>query len=195
MTVVSFCGAIKSGKSTVANMLLKNGTDYKAYAFGDALKEHCATLVPKEEIGWTGKDWSGLKTERGRKILQQEGEGKRKEDSNYWVQTLATQIDKENPKFAIITDARHFNELDWCQKLGKMVYVCNKKAEYDFIKDYQKRGTEALHRSEIEWRLWLLANPYKYLTLENNKSLKDLEERVKSILDAIIKGGEYAVRF
>ena len=204
--ILGLCGAIQAGKSTCANYLCENYEGYKQYSFADALKESCAKNnpdIPKEEFGWTGKDWSGLKTEPGRVKLQEHGQSERDKNINCWLDITFDKIAQEKPDIAIIPDCRHINEI---QKVidndGMMVYISRESKEEEFIQDYVK--TNKIHPSECSWRLWMVKNvtfmtrlyeinPMTILTtLDNNETmdytkdqLNELDYRIQLILEKV----------
>lgn len=187
--LVGIVGAIRGGKSTATNFLVQNCNSYKAYNFADALKEHCCQFLPKEEIGWNGTDWTGPKTEAGRACLQEHGEGERKKNPNCWLDVVREKV-KNDPTFiGVVGDARYINELDWIAANGKILYIHNEKAERAFIEDYKKRGKDALHSSEVEWRLWLLCNQGRYRTVDNNSTLERLKDIMVGYYNIEIKRG------
>ena len=71
----------------------------KLYKFADALYREC-----REQHGMKEKDAP---------LLQKIGMARRAENRNYWVDQVATAIDKDKPSIAVITDVRFPNEADF----------------------------------------------------------------------------------
>jgi hypothetical protein len=112
-----------AGKDTIAKHLVKEH-GFVRYAYADPLKELCANVVDRNEIGWTGADWTGPKTDVGRSILQRIGHGARQSlIPDVWVQTLAGRIDANAPQNVVISDVRYPNEARWVQEHGLLVRV------------------------------------------------------------------------
>lgn len=180
MRLVGICGAIRGGKSTIGQMFSDYCRDVKQYSFADALKEDCAKLMPREQLGWTGIDWSGKKSAEGRSLLQTHAEKRRSEDVNYWMNQVKNKIEEEKPKIAVITDTRYMNELNWiAEQEQPIIYVRHTKQELVWLKGYTNNDPLYQHGSETSWRLWLHCNPYKYVELWNDSDLTTLKMQVE----------------
>ena len=165
--LVGVLGAQRAGKDTFGKVVIAHDKSCKLSAFGDVLKE---------ELGWNGNDWSGPKSDRGRKLLQEYGEGKRREYSNYWIDRLHNKI-KDYADCTIVTDVRYINEIEFVLKnKGDLVYIHNEKKEDEFIEDFKKTGH--VHPSELQWRIWMAGHPNDYKTIPNNGSLDEYEEEI-----------------
>lgn len=140
MKLLGICGPTGSGKSTLA---LRASVELTAMplAFGDELKRFCAEQygnIPQSEFGWTGINWTGPKTQRGRGILKAEGELARKRDKQRWIRPLEALLQP----FSIIHDVRHLAEIEWIVGKGGYIMVLEGDAAPDN------------HPSEMEWRAY-----------------------------------------
>ena len=176
---IGILGAQRSGKDTFGKISLKYfPSQYMLSAFADVLKEECSTILPKEEIGWNGKDWSGPKTDRGRKLLQEYGQARRNEIPDYWVDKLAAKTKAYNNFCTIITDVRYINEIEFVlQNKGIIVYIHNAEKERLFLEEFKKTGI--VHASELQWRLWMACNSSSYKVISNNSTLEEYDVMVK----------------
>lgn len=116
--IIALSGKARSGKNSVyflSKILLDeddNGQVQKA-AFADALKAEAFD-----------KGWSGKKDDVGRKLLQDLGTDRRKEDPLYWVKQVRNKIaartifKNPQPKVWFITDCRYLNEADYVKEQG-----------------------------------------------------------------------------
>lgn len=180
--IIGICGAIQGGKSTSAKFLQKHIPNSNLYSFADALKEECAKLFPidKFQFGWNGFDWTGDKTALGRRILEDFGAEKRKENKDYWINIIKDKIKSDNSQISIIQDVRHFNELEYVKENGFVVYVSREVKEDEFINSIT--SGKVPHCSETEWRFWCLKNINVFKLLPNNGSLDKLEKVIKGYL-------------
>lgn len=123
--LIAFTGRLGSGKDTAARCLIERHGRQR-FAFADVLKELAAAsgLAEREELGWTGTDWSGPKSEWGRKVLQGLGHGARQVlGHDVWVDGLARAMTLSGlpPHKVAVVDCRYPNEVDWVHKQGGIV--------------------------------------------------------------------------
>jgi len=93
---IAICGKMCSGKSTLANHIMRTFPGYQKYSFAKRIKELCSDL-----FGMKGKD---------RPLLIQFGNYMRDIDPDVWInQVLQETKGKDN---CIIDDVRYQNEVD-----------------------------------------------------------------------------------
>lgn len=196
--LIGLCGAIKSGKDTLATMLESQKSrdqSFKRYAFADALKEEVLrdTACCGADIGWTGKDYSGPKSDMGRAELQRVGALRRTANPEYWVDQVAEKIkrDKRHDTVPVITDVRHVNEINWIigQSGGMVIYIYNPSAELKYLNSLLTRDPIALHESELQWRAWMLSQggpgeKWHLQMIKNDGGLIDFAENVKMFMES-----------
>lgn len=184
MKLIGICGAIRGGKSTAGNILAEYSKDVKLYSFADALKEECSKILPREDLGWNGTDWSGKKTAEGRELLQTYAEKKRAEDPDYWMNQVKNKVTLEKPKVGVITDTRYINELSWIVSLDQpILYVRHSKQELVWLNGYSRNDPLYQHGSETSWRLWLHCNPNKYVQIWNDADLTVLRMQLERFFE------------
>lgn len=130
--VIGVCGAIGSGKDSVAQFL-HDKWGYRRIGLADELKETCARVfphIPRKHFFGTQEDKRapltayGLPSLTGRKILEQVGEALRQLMPDVWLNFVATTIDMAQHAASltggsvrfVIPDVRHRNEFDVIQQ-------------------------------------------------------------------------------
>jgi len=203
MYVFLLSGKKRSGKNTVADIIKKYYFDYKndlkEYAYADKLKKAVMEIFDlsydqlygdsKEEN--THVKWSYLtdairakykdKQEKSeyltvRELMQIVGTDVFRESfyPEIWVDSLWRQITQENPKMAIITDARFVNEIERAREIEKEHDL--KVFSISVVRPSLESNDD--HKSENQLNLY---NGYDSVIV-NNGSLEDLESKVFSIL-------------
>ena len=99
---VAICGKMCSGKSTLANHIMRTFPGYQTYSFAKRVKELCSEL-----FGMRGKD---------RPLLIQFSNSMRDIDPNVWINQVLQ--DTRGKKDCIIDDVRYQNEVDALIKDG-----------------------------------------------------------------------------
>jgi len=143
MNLLILTGKRKSGKDTVCKILQKllPKHNFRRLAFADPLKEEVATM-----LGITVEQLEKIKNEPlFRKLLQDVGVDKRKQNPTYWIDKLKEKIDTKNNY--IITDCRFLNEAEEMKKYddGKNL-VTILRVE----RKQETKTNEDLHISETE---------------------------------------------
>ena len=129
--LLGIAGRRESGKDTAGAHLIR-AHGFVRYAFADPLKELCSDVLAKlgrdrAEIGWTGTDWTGPKSDFGRALLQGVGHGARRvlghgiwvEGLNYAVvQGGHEQLGDPTDPDVVLTDVRYPNEAYWVLEHG-----------------------------------------------------------------------------
>lgn len=176
--ILGLIGDCGSGKSTIAKAFSEK-YGWQHLSFADTLKEEVSKhfspdnklaplKIPKEELGWNGQDWSGPKSEIGRRALQAWGARKRSENKSHWIDIVKKKITNKN---VIISDVRYLNEIRWIKaQHGTVGRVCRDTSVYEKIMEGQFDG----ELSELEWRVWGLYAPYKEVIVINNYRPIDL---------------------
>lgn len=104
---VALIGKMRSGKSTIADLLVEN-LDYTKLSFGTRLKQFAHEVFDVEE---------GVKP---RKLYQDFGQYCRKIDNDVWVKWVERDMgDKQN---VVIDDLRQPNEYEWAKKNGFILF-------------------------------------------------------------------------
>ncbi len=110
------------------------GLAAQLFKFAEALYAEC-----REQHGMVGKDAP---------LLQRVGSERRAENSNYWVDKVFSQIDKDNPAVAVITDLRYQNEAEAVKARGGFTIQVSRlnRDGSPYIADDRPAG----HPSEID---------------------------------------------
>ncbi len=113
--IVGLLGYSKAGKDEAGKALLDEG--FKRYAFGDEVKIELAA-----ELGIPVEDLHNHNKEKYRDQMVAYGEGKRKENKNYWIDRLRDKImeDVKAGVNVVITDIRRVSEIDFIEQLKWM---------------------------------------------------------------------------
>lgn len=93
---IAICGKMCSGKTTLANYIMRTFTGYQKYSFGQKVKELCVEL-----FNMKGKD---------RTLLINFANKMREIDSNVWINQVLKQT--KGVKNCIIDDVRYQNEVN-----------------------------------------------------------------------------------
>tara|TARA_Y100000768_G_scaffold47191_1_gene30806 strand:+ start:1353 stop:1877 length:525 start_codon:yes stop_codon:yes gene_type:complete len=151
---IAICGKMCSGKSTLANHIMRTFPGYQKYSFARRVKELCVEL-----FGMTGKD---------RDLLITFANKMRDIDPNVWInQVLRETKGKEN---CIIDDVRYQNEVNalihdgWKIIQLHVPYELQKKR---IIKTYPDNYQEHLDKINhiSEQNLYLFPDGYPQLSL------------------------------
>ena len=131
--IIGLMGYGRSGKDTVAQ-ILGDIYDFKRYAFADAVRVMALDIDPWVEIPYHGfrrlayvvddLGWEAAKSFPDvRRLLQDVGTAGRKMNEDMWLNHVASQLDWDGPRNAVITDVRFVNEAAWVERLGTTVRV------------------------------------------------------------------------
>lgn len=173
MKVFCVCGKARSGKDTTAS-IIKEIVERKGHK---VLVTHYADLV--KYVCRTYFDWNGEKDVAGRTLLQYVGTDiVRSKIQDYWVDFIIDilQFFKDKWEYVIIPDLRFQNEISKMREvLTDSEIYCLKVARSGA--DSSLTEEQRHHKSEVE----LDSIKYDYL-LDNNGSLKELEDKIKAVL-------------
>lgn len=178
---VGLSGYARSGKDTVAGMLIEHG--WTRFAFADKLKEAVKRLNPAVE--WS--QYNGVLTvqdaldEHGpertkelfpeyRRLLQVMGTevGRDMFGENFWVEQALREV--QDGDFAVFTDCRFPNEAKAIKERGGEVWRINRPGF----------GPVNSHASETSLDLWMFDR-----VIENDGDLTALEMKVTTALSAL----------
>lgn len=165
MKLIGITGQKRSGKDTVADMIIKQLAPKISIkiGFADALKEEVAKAVGKN------RDFIEANKSHFRLILQGWGTDFRREmdGKNYWINKLGAKIlALEKVDMVIVPDVRFLNEAQFITDAGGIMIGVTRM---DIIPDN--------HQSEQEQKLIVCKD-----TIPNNTTLMDLESRVTTTI-------------
>jgi len=106
---IAISGPMGSGKTTIANLIIKSNSEYKIYSFGGKIKEIAYDLFNMN------------KNIKDRSLLINIADKMRDIDQDIWAKYIVKQID--NNKYCIIDDLRFQNELDILEKDDDWIYI------------------------------------------------------------------------
>jgi len=197
MNVIGVAGFIGSGKGTVGEILVEQG--YKQLSFAGHLKDAVSAIFrwPRNLLEGDTQEsrefretvdpfWSkkfGYDV-TPRIILQKFGTDVCRNNflDTIWVDSLEAEIYKHDK--VVITDVRFPNEIDFLSKLGATIIHVDREETrpewYDLLindPDQLKLRSD-IHPSEYLW----FGNPGILFTIDNNKSVDDLRERINILI-------------
>ena len=183
--IIGIVGYIGSGKGTVGNILV-NDFGYYQFAFADALKDATAAIFMwprgllegdseasrkwREQVDpWWSERFGYEVTPR--LILQKMGTEACRHgiSDNIWITALEKRI--AGYEDVVISDVRFPNEIDFVRSAGGII-VRVKRGEDPSIEERAK-----MHISETAWN-----DTVPDVTIENEGTIDDLREKLKSIL-------------
>lgn len=117
--VILICGRIASGKDTIADYLVSR-YNFKKYAFADELKKRASLMynIPLDHF-YSRKFKEIVYPPAGispRNACIELGTMQRKQDNDYWANSVVFQISKAVPDRVVISDCRYPNEYDVIKK-------------------------------------------------------------------------------
>jgi hypothetical protein len=168
-----------------------DGYDIRRYAFADALKrEVTAAVQPYGSMWqwfastdmaypkWVQYDLGAPMDDplcpygKNRTLLQWWGaEYRRAQDPDYWVKKLAKCIEEENPEYALITDMRFPNEMQFVKQHGETVRV----DRAGLPPSTHTSETALADTSDEDWSI----------ILENNGTLEEFKEGAVVVFDEL----------
>ena len=187
------CGLIGSGKGTVADILIDQ-YNFKKISFADKLKDAVSEMFewPRQMVeGVTpqSRDWRERpdpfwSDEIGRNItprhvLQVFGTECMRQGffDGVWVSLVKKKI-KDNPETNwVLPDTRFPNEVNMIKSIGGSVWRITRGKDPEWFTKYITEGVEPTDTHPSEWA-W--AKSAFDATIENNSSLSDLQEHIKS---------------
>ncbi|ANZ19962.1 hypothetical protein SNOUR_33655 [Streptomyces noursei ATCC 11455] len=183
---IALVGKARSGKDTVASMLVRHGA-YTRLAFADELKAALARLNPlvlsccyeehrlRDALEAHG-GWEGAKAlPEVRRLLQKYGQAIRDRDPDFWVRPVLAQVrhGSEWHMPCVVADARYANELDALRAEGAVVVRVERPgAGLD--------GDAGKHNSETE-----LDGITPDHVLHNTGTLSELRDNVRALFDKL----------
>lgn len=194
MKIIAICGFQGSGKDTLANILIeKHG--YIKLSFAGAVKDVASVVFSwdrkmlegdtKESREWREQVdpwWSeklGIPNLTPRYILQQFGTDlfRNHFHKDIWIACVERKL--MNYDKVVITDCRFPNEVKIMKKYGaKIIHIFRGQIPDWFykVKICEMEPPKELHASETSW----IREEFDF-TIENNSTIKDLEDKIKTI--------------
>lgn len=178
--IIGLSGAPRSGKDSIAEILVQEFSGWYRIAFADRLRECVLALDPYvgygevriaglvEEIGW---DAAKEAFPEVRRLLRYMGTEVVRDliEPNYWVDYAMQEI--RHWRNAVVTDVRFWNEAEAIKK------------ESGFVVEVIRPGTEiSEHRSDNDLADW----SFDY-TLRNDRDIKGLSRSVNEMFNALAK--------
>lgn len=196
MAVVGICGLIGHGKGTVGDVLLEQG--YQRLSFADKLKDAVAVMfdwdrdmlegITDESRAWREQPNEFWSNETGsditpRLVLQLFGTDCMRNGfyDGVWVSMVKKTI-LENPGVNyVVPDVRFPNEMSMIQQVGGQVWQVRRGAMPDWFYNRRDRGVTPVDVHPSEWA-WIHSDSNYEAIIENNGTLKELQERISSLL-------------
>lgn len=193
--IIAICGLQGSGKDTIGSYLI-NTHGFTKLSFAGVLKDIVAVL-----FGWDREMLEGATSEsrEWRETVDPWWSKKLNMDNltpRYVLQFFGTElfrthfhpdiwviaVERQLSKYpnCVITDCRFPNEVDMLRTAGALVIKITRGTLPDWYEPYKSgliEKPENIHPSEYMW----IKSQFNY-ELENNSTIKDLEDKVKKIL-------------
>lgn len=178
--VIALCGAIGSGKTTVAKMLEDHG--YERSSLANPLKEMLQSLgVPMKSLFGTPEEKARVLVtfsgQSGRSLMQSLGSWGRQQHADFWLRIWAS----DAPAKAVVDDTRYTNEFDFVKSVGGVIIKVERPNTTNLI------GI-ADHESERDWK-----NQRFDAVIENSGDLLALETEVMRVLKCVSVEGRHVV--
>jgi hypothetical protein len=201
--IIGICGFKSSGKDTIADYLIKEYS-FKKLSFASTLKDIISIMfgwsrdklegITKEDREWREKIdpwWSKtlkMPLLSPRYVMQYFGTDlfRNHFHSDIWVKIVENKLNKYlEEDNIVITDCRFNNEINMILQLGGKIIQVHRNLPSWFNK--YKEGeypieVKSIHCTEIEW-----IRCYKDYDIKNDGTIKELEEKVKYILEKLLK--------
>jgi hypothetical protein len=194
MKIIAICGFQGSGKDTLASILIEK-YGYKKLSFAGTVKDVASVVFSwdrkmlegdtKESREWreqVDEWWSnklGIPNLTPRYILQQFGTDlfRNHFHKDIWIACVERKLQQYEK--VVITDCRFPNEIQIMKKYDATVIHIYRGALPEWFYDVkfgEKEPPKELHASETSW----IKEVFDY-TIENNSTIKDLEDKIKQI--------------
>lgn len=175
---IAITGKMRSGKDTLAKIIIAENTSVIPLAFGDGIKHVANVYFP--EIVAKGKP---------RKLYQFIGQMFREMDKDIWVKDLKNQmtyyIHEDGFSSFVVTDVRQMNEYEFLKENGFVVIKV--EADDELRRERILNSGDVL--SELEFthdtETAVDSIPYDYL-LTNNTTLEDFMTQIDFVLAEIL---------
>ena len=171
MVKIAIIGKMCSGKTTVANYLMKINNDFVKLSFADKVKE-----IAKDLFGMEKKD---------RKLLQMIGTKMREIDKDIWAKYTAKKANIS--EFVVIDDLRYKNEFDIVKKNGFKIIklkISNElqlsRLKKEYPDTWQNHISNCNHQSEIE--IDLIDENEIDLVIDVDKNINQIFEIIDTLL-------------
>lgn len=117
---IAIMGKMGSGKTTLAEEIIRQSPGFVKYSFGDKVKE-----IAKDLFGMETKDMS---------LLQTMGTKMREIKSSVWIDYLINQIVTQGNSLVVIDDVRYLDEIEALQRCGFHLIFLDTSDEIRFIR-------------------------------------------------------------
>jgi len=193
--IIGVCGLIGSGKGTVADILEKDHGFIKI-SFADSLKDAVSVVFgwdrallegdtdesrawrEQRDLWWAGRlNYADLTP---RWVLQMWGTEVCREGfhKDIWIASMEKKL-QDHSKNYVIPDTRFVNEIDMIKRMDGEVWCIKRGKDPVWFQKYQSHRIIPTDIHASEWQ-WALAEFDK--TIQNNDTLGDLKERIKSLV-------------
>lgn len=167
---IAIVGKSRSGKTTLTDYASET-YGFVVLNFGDALKEHAATLFPNQYH----------KEGKPRQLLQVFGQKMREIDQMVWIRQVERQLHEIGDVPVIVGDCRQQNEYAWLREQGFTfirVEANKDKRIHRMLKQGDRfRSFELEHETELHVDRFIVD-----YVIENNGELDDLYRQLDEIL-------------
>jgi adenylate kinase family enzyme len=192
--IIGICGLIGSGKGTVAD-ILQDDFGFTKLSFADSLKDAVASIfswdrellegATDESRAWREQidPWWAERLKMPeltpRLILQLWGTEVCRVGfhQDIWIASLERKIEKD--RNYVIPDTRFPNETDLIKRISGEIWCVKRGPDPKWFVQYQLGGSPPNHIHSSEWE-WARSKFDK--TLENNGTLDDLKQSIRSLL-------------
>ena len=164
---IAICGKMCSGKSTVANHIMRSFPGYQKYSFGKRVKELCADLFDMRV--------------KDRSLLIKFANSMREIDSQVWIRQVLKETKGKNN--CIIDDVRYQNEVDALLKDGwhfiqlHIPYeLQTKRIKQVYQEHYEDHLKNRYHLSEKNVFIFPEGQPILSLMIEDGNEQKLLHD-------------------
>jgi len=192
--IIGICGFKSSGKDTIGDYLIKE-YGFKKVSFASTLKDVISIMfgwsrdklegITKEDREWREQVdfwWSEtlkMPLLSPRYVMQYFGTDlfRNHFHPDIWVKIVENKLNKYIEEDIncniVITDCRFNNEINMILQLGGKIIHVHRNSQIE---------VKCIHSSEIEW-----IRCYKDYDIENVGTIKELEKKVKYILEKLLK--------
>jgi len=172
---IAISGPMCSGKSTIANMIIKSNPEYKIYSFGQKIKDLASELFNMD------------KSVKDRSLIIDIASKMREIDPDVWAKYIIKQTQHEN--YCIIDDLRFQNELNLLQKDDDWIFIIlnvDDSVRLERIKklypnNYEDHIKNMNHLSEKGGLLF--NNKKRIMHINSNDSLENIKYNIEYFIN------------
>lgn len=170
---IGLCGKMRSGKDTVADLILSKHPEYRTLAFADGIKKVIEICFPEELA----------KGSKPREFYQYIGQNLRKLNPQVWINYTDKELQSlDNSTNVIITDCRQLNENVYLRNNGFIVVKVDADEDIRLqrIKDMGEDVSVEQFNHSTELDVDLIEPDY---LLRNNGSINNLKFNVDRLFE------------